>query len=714
MSAFVLLKRLCVALGLMLAFVQPAAADPVQTAHVTADLVAPTTTVQPGTPFTVGLRLKMIPKWHTYWVSPGDTGLRTEIDWALPPGYGAGPIQWPYPKRLPLGPLVNYGYENEVVLASVITPPAGLKPGQTVVIRAHAKWLVCADVCVPEEGDFALELKAAAGPPQRDEATAPAFATAAAALPKQVKPWTFAAESTPKGYRLVATPTPGAGAKPIKSYFFSDQDNVLASAAAQPVRAVDGKFVISLTKAQYAPGVAKRLTGVWVADDGWGNGVVAAAVDVPVGAPGSAAPAADYDTPVEATATQPAPSGGAASLLGTLLLAFVGGLILNLMPCVFPVIGLKIMGFAHQGGQERGQVVRHGLAFTAGVLLSFWVLAGLLALLRAGGDQLGWGFQLQSPEFVFVLAAVLLAFGMNMSGAFEFGLTATGMGQELQQKSGISGSFFSGLLATLVATPCSAPFLAPALGAAVVLPTAQSFLVFTVIAIGLSSPYLLLSAFPQAVRHLPRPGAWMETFKQLMAFPLYATVVYLFWVLGGQLTDDALLDAGWALTALAFGLWAYGRWTRHDAPRRRVGLAVGLLLASAVFGLWLGWPRAEAQRGGDQKIVWEAWSAEAVQKLQAEGRPIYVDFTARWCATCQVNEALVFNSDTVVKAFRDRKIATLKADWTNKDPKITAELAKYGRSAIPFNLVYLPGQAEPKVLPEVLTPGIVLKAIGQE
>jgi thiol:disulfide interchange protein DsbD len=331
----------------------------------------------------------------------------------------------------------------------------------------------------------------------------------------------------------------------------------------------------------------------------------------------------------------------------------------------------------------------------------------VLAILRAGGDQLGWGFQLQSPVFVFGLAAVMLVFALNMSGLFEFGLSATGTGAGLQMKSGLTGSFFTGVLATVVATPCSAPFLAPALGAALALSTFQSFVVFTAIALGLSLPYLLLSAFPGAVKLLPRPGAWMETFKQFMAFPLYATVGYLVWVLAGQVTENGLLTVFFGLVLIAMGIWVYGRWRAPGSSpgRARFGLVGGLVLLA--LGAWTGWPQPPAPTD----IAWEPWSAERVAQLRTEGRPVYVDFTARWCATCQANKKLVFGSAEVRRVFAEKKFATLRGDWTNRDPKITAELARWSRSAVPFDLIYLPGRPEPIELPELLTAGTVLDAV---
>ena len=297
----------------------------------------------------------------------------------------------------------------------------------------------------------------------------------------------------------------------------------------------------------------------------------------------------------------------------------------------------------------------------------------------------------------------MLVFAMNMSGVFEFGLSATAVGADLQMKSGFAGSFFTGVLATAVATPCSAPFLAPALGAALAVPTGESFVIFTAIAVGLSAPYLLLSLFPQAVKILPRPGAWMETFKQFMAFPLYGTVGALVWVLAGQLGDDSLM-AILGLVTIALGIWVYGRWTAPGASAGRVRFGYGGLLVLLLVGAWLGWP-------AQSKVVWEPWSTEAVTKLRAEKRIVYVDFTARWCATCQTNKKLVFGSADVLKVFADKKIATLRADWTNKDPRITAELAAYNRSAVPFNVIWLPGKDAPVILPELLTPGSVLDVV---
>jgi thiol:disulfide interchange protein/DsbC/DsbD-like thiol-disulfide interchange protein len=663
-------------------------------AQVAASLVSEDASIQPGRPFTVALHMVHDPHWHSYWVNPG-TGLPTTLKWKLPDGWKAGDIEWPAPTLIKdtRGNIVGNGYEGDLLLPVTLTPPADLKPGTTVDLPVAADWLMCQDVCVPGSAKLSLSLPVTDGIPQPDPAWGAKVRAVLAKLPSSDPSLTVTASRTAAAVTLFVRGSGGAAPAPDEFHFFSEDGTVAYDQPQVAKSDGNGGYILTLPISTDGPKDAPRLVGVVTSKAGWraDGSLPGISVDVAFGA----APVAD--------------AGDSGGLLGTLVLAFFGGLILNLMPCVFPVLGIKILGFVNQAGADRRKVTLHGIVFTAGVLISFWVLAGTLAVLRAGGSQLGWGFQLQSPTFVFGLAAAILIFALSMSGVFEFGLTATGFGSQLQSKSGFTGSFLTGVLATVAATPCAAPFLAPALGAALALPTAQSFAIFTAIGVGLSTPYLLLSAFPSAVKILPRPGAWMETFKEAMAFPLYATVAYLVWVLAGQLQETGLLAVLFGFVLISMGIWAYGRWNAPGASAGRARFGKFACIALLAAGAWTGWPVSAAP----SDIVWDKWSPEAVEKLRAENRIVYVDFTARWCATCQANKRLVFHSDDVLKAFREKHIATLRGDWTNKDPQITAELAAYHRAAVPFNLIWLPGHPDPVILPELLSPSIVLAAVNK-
>lgn len=663
-------------------------------AQVEAALVAETDGIAPGQTVRAALELRHAPHWHTYWINPG-TGLPTTLELKLPEGWTAGDLQWPVPVVLHdgSGMVVGQGYEGTVYIPFTLTAPASLEAGKRYVIEGQSSWLMCSESCVPGDAQVRLTLSGAAAG-AKPAPSAKAASLAAVNLPQAKPDWPVEALVAGQSITLRVS-----GAPTLKNAHFYCVDDTIKFDAPQ-TSAADGAVQTLALQCDAAPKEGVRLKGVLSWNDATGalRGVE---LDLPL-----AKHSASTSAAAKAPASGGASSGGALGLAGTLLLAFVGGLILNLMPCVFPVLGIKIMGFVNQAGSDRRRVAVHGIAFTLGVLLSFWILAGVLSVLRAGGSELGWGFQLQSPLFVLILAVVMLVFAMSLSGVFEFGLGATAVGADLQMKQGYAGSFFTGILATVVATPCSAPFLAPALGAALTLPIVSSFAVFTAIGVGLSVPYLLLSLFPSAIKLLPRPGAWMETFRQFMAFPLYATVGYLVWVLAGQLSEAAFLNAIFGLCLVALAVWFYGRFCAPGSKPGRVRFGYVAALLAAGLGLWVSWPRAEKEGAP----TWEHWSPEAVAKAQAAGKTVYVDFTARWCATCQANKKLVFGSDTVNEYIRKNGIVLLKADWTNRDPQITAELARWSRSAVPFNIVYRPGK-EPKVLPELLNPGLVLKAL---
>jgi thiol:disulfide interchange protein DsbD len=679
-------------------------------AQVQASLVAADRTAQPGHPVTVALRLIHQPTWHTYWLNAG-TGYPTSIEWQLPDGWTAGPIEWPTPTliRDVHGSVTGHGYEGVVYLPMDLHAPASASG--RVTLNAHVKWLMCSDVCVPGGQDVSLSLPVSGDTPEPDPQVRDGIAKMS--MPQSADGWTLVARRSGNSAVLRVS-----GPQALTDPHFFPANGAVQYDQPQTVIKDGGTTVLQLPMTADGELVRAKLTGVLAYTDAggtyrgvWIDAPFGRAMDERAGAiAGQVAGAggvAHDGRGAEVGSHGGAAEGTQALSVGVLALAFLGGLILNLMPCVFPVLGIKIVGFVNEAGSERRKVTLHGLMFAAGVLLSFWALAGVLAALRAGGQELGWGFQLQSAPFVFSLCVIMLAFALSLSGVFEFGVRATSVGSDLQTRGGIHGSFFAGILATVVATPCSAPFLAPALGAALALPVFQSFIVFTAIGLGLSAPYLLLSVFPEAVRLLPRPGIWMNTFKQIMAFPLYATVSYLVWVLAGQTTENGLLMVLLGLTLIAMAIWLYGHYNAPGATSSRARFGGVAALALLLFGLRVGWPLAASPTD----IKWEPWSAARVEALRKDGRPIYVDFTARWCATCQANKKVVFSSEAVKHYIHEHGVVLLKADWTNSDPNITAELAKWNRSAVPFNLVYLPGTGAPKPLPEVLTPSIVLAAL---
>ena len=674
---------------------------------VEAELISSQSAIIPGEVLQLGLRLKHDPHWHTYWRASA-TGYATEIEWHLPAGFSAGPIQWPVPRIYEMTGFIEYVYEDEVILPIFIQAPQDLAIGSSVTLNATTSWLMCSDVCIPGDVEISITLPVAidAKPTQ----WAQAFSQTVNSLPRTSLPFSVQAWTDNGFIYLEIT---GDELPEAFYYFdgqFEDEPLIIPTETQKPVSTSPSRQLYKYEIDSVADPATSTLYGLLHPL----KSSIGYHLEIPIAqsAPENAIP------PLLDNAESTVPARGFFSLL---LFAFLGGLILNLMPCVFPVIGIKIMGFVNQAGEDRKKIMLHGLTFSLGVLLSFWILAITLLILRSGGEKLGWGFQLQDPAFVFALTAFLFLFALNMSGLFEFGTSAMGAGSSLSAKQGFLGSFFSGVLATVVATPCAAPFLAPALGAALALPAFQSLTLFTFIAIGLALPYLLLSIYPKLIEFLPRPGPWMESFKQGMAFLLYATVAYLLWVLVGQLTEDAgfspfaLLYALFALILCAVAVWIYGRWGAPHQPAKSQRIAKIACLLILGGGLFYGWPSPSISIDASEEapaIVWGKWSPGKPEQLAAEGKTVYVDFTARWCVTCQSNKAVVFSSTEVRRYFAENNIVTLKADWTNRDDTIAQELEKYGRSAVPFNLVYHPNNPEhPTMLPELLTPDTVLNAL---
>ncbi len=683
------------------------AAGPVRTPHVEAELIARHIAVVPGQPIEAALRLKIVDHWHTYWQNPGDSGLPTRLTWTLPDGFAADPIEWPYPHKLPLGPLMNFGYEGEVLHLVTLRPAANIKPGTVVTFKAKADWLVCSDVCIPEDAQLSLTLPVRSGQLTEDSRWKGSFAVARNALPKSLERWKSKAVVAGKTLQIELLAPAGETAGPGEVAFYPYREDIIANAGKQTLSLIPGGFRLSVPMADPVNAGLKTLDGVLVSRDGWGK--------TPAGNAAVLATAVSHESQGGgAVATRTVAAGAPADLglLAAIFFAFIGGLVLNLMPCVFPVLGIKVMNFVEHAQSHRALLRQQGLAFFAGVLLAFWVLAGLLIALRAAGEAIGWGFQLQSPVFVTFLVILFLLMALNLSGLFEMGLSLQSAAGGLEARVGrrkLIDAFLSGVLATIVATPCTAPFMGAALGFTLSQPAYVSMLVFSAVAVGMALPITLLSLMPRWLAYLPRPGAWMVTFKQFMAFPLLATVVWLIWVLGTQQGNDGIAKLLFGLLLVAMAAWLYGHW-----QVRKPLLAMLFGGAIAICGLGLAWPgpaiAPSVTENGHAEDVWVLFSKQKIAELRREGKAVFVDFTASWCITCQVNKRIALNQRDVVKRFGELKIVRMKADWTVQDPAITEALAEFGRNGVPLYVFY-PQTGEPLVLPEVLTPSIILSAI---
>jgi thiol:disulfide interchange protein DsbD len=644
--------------------------------------------IAPGQTFSVALALSHPEEWHSYYVNPGGPEQSPRIEWQLPSGFQVGKIQWPAPHvNQPLYQLdeanrtFSYQYsKDDAFLIFDITAPNDLQPGAKVELRGEAKWQICKDVCKDESAKLDISLPVAAAS-ESDPAVADDFKNArnrhGAASDLE-----FSFEKRGNKLQLVIQ-----GEESLEdAHFISNHPMVMSSQAQKAVK-TDGTWVIDLQTQRKDsldnPIPATDTLGGFLQFTKQGK---LTAVRVP-------------DSPITKTISW-------AEFMPVLFGMFIGGMILNLMPCVFPVLGIKILGFVQQAGSDRKKILLHGLMFAVGVLVSFWVLSGILYVARSSisGGADGWGFQLQNKWVVYSLMMLMYVMALNLAGVFEIGNSATSIGGKLQTKQGMSGSFFSGLLATVVATPCSGPFLGPAIGAAIGLPAVQFFTAFTIMGIGLALPYVMLSAFPKFVNYLPRPGAWMESFKQAMSFLLFGSAAFLLWVYGGIIDYDNLLSPLIGLTLIAIACWIYGRWCTFHRSRTSKIVAASTALVFLLSGMFVS---GSIKHGLD----WQAWSADTVEELLSEDRPVFVDFTAKWCATCQVNKRLAYD-DEVVKLFAERGIVALKADKTKPSPQIEKALAELDRSAIPVNVLYIPGK-DPIITPANLTPGYMKELIEQ-
>lgn len=694
----------------------------VQSDQVRAELVAHAPQgVAPGETVWLGLWLRHAPHWHTYWRNPGDSGLPTELQWTLPPGFEAGEVAWPTPRKFPLGTLANYGYDGSVLLPVRLTVPSGFD-GAQVDVTLEASWLACRKECIPEEGRFSLRLPAAGS-----TATQTAlFEAAWAAAPRDQASAGSAVTPQTDGLALALEGLPTAW-QGRRLEFFPEHPGLIEPGAAWQ-QGWDGPiWRASVPWSPHRSEAPEALTLVVSPADPPGEGPGLAGVRMTVAVPGSwpaaaALPAAVPDAlhaalqanAERAATTAPADAAQGSLGLGMALLgALLGGLILNLMPCVFPVLAIKVMAFA-QHAQDRRAHRLSGLAYSAGVVLSFLALGGALLALRAAGEAIGWGFQLQDPAVVAALAVLFTLLALNLAGLFEFGSMLPSAWASLQARHPVADAFLTGVLAVAVASPCTAPFMGASLGLAVTLPTGQALAVFAALGVGLALPYWVASWVPAVAGWLPRPGAWMVTLRQFLAFPMGATVVWLLWVLGQQNGIDGAAALLMALVLMAWLVWALGlRGRTRTLMAGAAALAlVGWLVASGAL-IWrdpTGTPPAGAQ-AAQEEGPWSPWSPARQEALLAAGQPVFVDFTAAWCVTCQFNKRHALADPAVLAEARARGVALLRADWTRRDPEVTQALLALGRNGVPVYVLHRPGRA-PQVLSEVLSPQEMLAALG--
>jgi thiol:disulfide interchange protein/DsbC/DsbD-like thiol-disulfide interchange protein len=710
-------------------------------AHTRIALLADVQAIQPGAPFAVGVLMTMDPGWHTYWKNPGESGLATSIRWTLPEGFTVGPTEWPLPeKKIEEGDVLTYGYGGETMLLATIHPPSTLAPGSKVTLRVDADWLECEKTCVPGSGMGELTLGVSVSASGR--ANQVIFDRYAKAVPKL---WSESA-----GFTLVSGGD--AGVMDVRLIPTGDARFVVEGRDApdfypEPVESLsvgrvqvnalptDVRFTIPVKVHGMVAG-ARSVSGVVVyrLEGGERQGVV---VRLPLSAALVSGLGAKSGSGVLDRQFLFAETKGETESLGIyLLFAVLGGLLLNIMPCVLPVIALKVFGLVRMAGDRPVQVRKLGWFFSLGILVSFVVLALAVVLLKIAGQQVGWGFQFQEPLFVMAMCAVVFAFGLSLFGVYEIrlpGAAVSGVSGAISRSTGegrgYAASFSEGVFATILATPCTAPFLGSALGFAFSQPWWVIFLIFIAVAFGMALPYLILTTRPAWMKFLPRPGAWMESAKQFMGFLMMATLLWLLYILGKQLGMEAVVWTGAFLLTVGIACWMIGRFATLTASRG-VSLATwSLALLVVVLGyLFFADPILRARSllesrgevsgsvGGREtdRIAWEEFSLDGLESRLNAQKPVFLDFTAEWCLTCKVNEKTVLSDRDVVAALRSAGMVAIRADWTNRNPDIGKLLSKFGRSGVPLYVIFPAGRAsQPIVLPEVITPGIVLEAIAK-
>ena len=651
----------------------------------------------PGETLWFAIRQEIQPGWHVFWTNPGDAGLPLRLDWTLPQGFAAGEIIHPVPQFIPVGPLASYAHEGAPVFLVPVTAPADAAPGSNVDIVIDASWQTCEEICVPEEGRFSFSL-----PVLETSSPAPShrvvFSLARAKLPEAFE---ADATMTAEGADYVLTLDAPENFDAKNAFFFAGPEGVVSPPAPQEMEVSDGVLRIAMQPGWIERYEEKTFPGLLKFGEGAGSRALALTADVP----------APLVKPAPVSKVTP---GDAPGLPLLLLFAFLGGALLNVMPCVFPVVFIKAASFM-QSAREHPQRVRvHGLLYMAGVLATFLLMGGVLLALRAGGAQFGWGFHLQSPWVVALSAYVLLLVGLNLAGLFSAGEGLAGAGEGLASKKGGAGAFFTGALAVVVAAPCIGPLLSAPMGAALLLPPLAGLAIFAMLGLGLAAPYLLLSFVPGLARRLPKPGPWMAVFKQALSFPVFAAAAYFLWVLAQQTTGAGLGVVLTGAVLLAFAAWAYEKSKADGGPAfilRIVSAAAAVIALAPLMRLEAAAPVSSASERGYGAIIAEPYSAAALDAYRAEGRPVFIDFTAAWCVTCQFNKMTVFSDAALGRTFSETKTVFMVADWTVRDPEITEALAGFGASGVPL-YVYYDASGEGVVLPLPLTKRAVMAAIS--
>ena len=622
----------------------------------------------------VGLEFNLSPGWHTYWENPGDSGEGASIKWNLPSGFKASTILWPGPKRIPVEPLMTYGYEDKALLLTEIKSPKEFS--NPVKISAKINWLTCKDICIPQEGQVDMTL--IKGQKVANQFTSK-LKEVALTVPKNF----------PSPYRVsvinekIFLQFEKEGSRNIsEAYFFPNEYGLINYTADQKLERNDNSFSLELSSAE----VQLKTNTL--------KGVLKLKVD-------GIKEFYTLDLPLEKNTNNPLVT---ISLLTAIIFAFLGGIILNAMPCVFPILSIKILSFIEQSQGSKEKLFHHGLVFSAGVLTTFLAVSALLIFLRASGEAIGWGYQLQSPWVVSLLIYLFVVIGIVFMGNIVLGSSFGNLGTLVQNQKDLTSSFFTGVLAVIVASPCTAPFMGPALGLALLQPGLKSILIFLALGIGFSLPYLILSIYPQLLSKLPKPGEWMQTLKQIMAFPMWASALWLAWVLSSQVDMQSVFAVLLGALLIALGLWLMEKTQNSASILRRLTLIFSLGLM--IFSIWL-LPITSDNNSPNLKNEENAFSVQKLNSLRSEQKMVFLNFTADWCITCKVNEAIALNQDKVKKVLDEKNIIYLKADWTRKDPEIASMLASYGRTGVPLYLLF-PSQGDPIILPELLTEDLLL------